>query len=99
MSLKARISSMLAIVLAIFLAGTGFGLYGLKVANNSFEGDQNMSGTQGIEIVQYLSETPSIQYPIKAKDAKVEKRNDKGLSATGEAQETFETFQREASQR
>lgn len=37
MSLKARISSMLAIVLAIFLAGTGFGLYGLNAAKNSFE--------------------------------------------------------------
>ena len=73
------------------------GVYHKQIANNSFEGDQNMSGTQGIEIVQYLSENPSIQYNIKGKEKKVEK--DKGLSATEEAQQTFETFQREASQR
>ena len=37
MSLKARISWMLGIVLVIFLAGTGFGLYGLKTAKSSFQ--------------------------------------------------------------
>ena len=32
------------------------GVYHKQIANNSFEGDQNMSGTQGEEIIQYLSE-------------------------------------------
>jgi hypothetical protein len=55
-------------------------VYHKQIANNSFEGDQNLSGTDGIEIVQYLSENPSIQYNVKQKS-----KNDKGLSATEEA--------------
>ena len=37
MNLKTRISLMLGIVFAIFLAGSGFGLYGLNAARHSFE--------------------------------------------------------------
>ena len=41
--------------------------------------------------MQYLSENPSIQYNnAKPKDKKNDK--EKGLSATEEAQQTFETF-------
>ena len=51
------------------------GVYHKQIANNSFEGDQNMSGTQGVEIVQYLSEAPSIQYNVQNAKKKTENKD------------------------